>query len=161
MSSRRLRARTPSARFVTVATLSHHELRFHKRSHDGSSKCDAFKTGDSTHGIIGVIFDIADHEMQILDRFEGLGRGYEKKTVSITDHAADNIEACTYYATDIDTSLRPYRWYWHHVLTGAREHALPEDYISHIERTISTDDPDIERHASEMAIYDELHVESS
>jgi len=160
MSSKRLQARTPSARFVTLASLSHHELRFHKRSHDGSSKCDAFETGDESHNIVGVVFEIADLEKPILDRYEGLGHGYEKKIVSVADSRGDILETYTYYANDIDTSLAPYHWYHHHVLTGAIEHGLPDEYVSRIERITTMDDPDAQRHAREMAIYHALHGES-
>ena len=160
MSSRRLQARTPSARFVTVASLSHHDLRFHKRSRDGSSKCDAFETGDASHTIIGVVFEIIEQEKPILDRFEGLGHGYEKKVVSIQANAGTTLEAYTYYANDIADSILPYGWYHHHVLTGAKEHGLPTDYINRIESIMTMEDPDSERHAREMAIYRAMHAGS-
>ena len=92
MSSKRLQARTPSARFLTVASLSHHDLRFHKRSRDGSSKCDADETGDESHKIIGVVFEIADVEKSILDQYDGLGRGYSIKVVSVEDSRGDILE---------------------------------------------------------------------
>lgn len=160
MSSKRLQARTPSARFVTVASLSHHDLRFHKRSRDGSSKCDAFETGDASHYIVGVVFEIADIEKPILDRFEGLGHGYEKKIVRVSGSPGDTLETFTYYANDIDTSLAPYHWYHHHVLTGAMEHGLPAEYTNWIANIATMDDPDAERHAREMAIYATVHTGS-
>jgi hypothetical protein len=42
METARLRERMPSAKPLGVAKLSGHELRFHKRSKDGSGKCNAF-----------------------------------------------------------------------------------------------------------------------
>jgi gamma-glutamylcyclotransferase len=44
MCSGRLRARV-TCDFVTTAKLAGYQLRFHKLSRDGSSKCDAFRTG--------------------------------------------------------------------------------------------------------------------
>jgi hypothetical protein len=41
MSLRRLRTRVPSAVKLGNATLFGHQLKFHKRSQDGSAKCDA------------------------------------------------------------------------------------------------------------------------
>jgi gamma-glutamylcyclotransferase len=38
------------------------------------------------------------------------------------------------------------------VLTGARQHGLPEDYVAALERTPARDDPDRERHAREAAL---------
>jgi len=155
MSSKRLRARTPSARFITTATLYRHQLRFHKRSHDGSSKCDAYDTGNDQDYVIGVVFDIAEAEKTILDGHEGLGRGYEIKTIEIESANGDRLEAYTYYATDLDATLKPYHWYHHHVVSGAYEHRLPMDYITAIESIASMDDPDNDRHTREMAIYAE------
>ena len=40
MPSARLRGRCPSARAIGIAELRGHELRWHKRSKDGSGKCD-------------------------------------------------------------------------------------------------------------------------
>ncbi len=47
MSQRRLKARVPSARFIAVAELPAHRLRFHKSAGDGSAKCNAEETGPS------------------------------------------------------------------------------------------------------------------
>ena len=63
------------------------------------------------------------------------------------------VTACTYYATHIDPGLRPYHWYKHHVLSGARDHGLPELYLRRIEAVAAVADPQPERHRREMAIY--------
>jgi len=153
MSSRRLRDRVPSADFMIVATLHGHELRCHKVSRDGSGKCDAYETGDSNHCVIGVVFDINASEKQLLDLKEGLGSGYEEKIVSLVAADGSVIEATTYYATSIDSLLKPYYWYKHHVLIGAAEHGLPQDYIEVFAQVESVADPESERHAKEMALY--------
>jgi hypothetical protein len=155
MSSKRLRARTPSARFITTATLYSHQLRFHKRSHDGSSKCDAYDTGNNQDYVVGVVFEIAEAEKPILDGYEGLGHGYEIKVIEIEAENGDRFEAYTYYANDIDSTLKPYHWYHQHVVSGAYEHRLPTDYIAVIESITSVNDPDNDRHAREMSIYAE------
>jgi len=153
MSIKRLRDRVPSASFVTVATLHKHDLRFHKKSKDGSGKCDAHETNNIEHFVIGVVFEIAGSEKQELDRKEGLGYGYEEKTIALSAQSGAPITAMTYYATDIDPSLKPYHWYKHHVVTGAKENGLPEEYVENICNIESVADPKPERHESEMAIY--------
>ncbi|MCG7897133.1 MAG: gamma-glutamylcyclotransferase [Candidatus Thiodiazotropha weberae] len=153
MSSRRLKERVPSARFRFTATLESHDLRFHKRSRDGSAKCDALETRDPQHQVIGVVFEIAQAEKAELDRHEGLGNGYEEKQVTLLTGSDDSITAFTYYATHIDSLLKPYSWYKHHVLSGAREHRFPTTYIDRIDRIETITDPTSERHALEMAIY--------
>lgn len=158
MSARRLRARVPSARCVAVATLARHQLRFHKRSReDGSAKCDAFYTRNPEDRVVGVIYDIDAAEKGVLDRFEGLGHGYDETVVTATTHAGERLDAQIYTATDIAESLIPYRWYHYHVLVGARENDFPRDYIEAIERTPVREDPDPERHRVEMAVYEPGH----
>lgn len=85
---------------------------------------------------------------------EGLGNGYEEKTVVVIMPGGSVLEAQTsYYATHIDASLKPYHWYKEHVLRGARENGLPAPYLQIIESLESVADPNPERHALELAIY--------
>lgn len=158
MSSRRIRQRVPSANFIAVATLCGHDLRFHKRSVDGSAKCDAYATGDETHNIIGVMFDITESEKPTLDMYEGLGHGYDEKIVEIVTSSGHIVEATTYYALAIDPVLKPYHWYKQHVLRGAMEHDLPGEYTDRIRGIDSIEDPDTSRYEREMAIYADLHI---
>jgi len=153
MSIKRLKARVPSARARCVATLHGHELRFHKKSNDGSGKCDAYETSNPGRVVIGVVFEMAETDKPELDSKEGLGYGYEQKEVLVSVPAGGTIRAVTYYATRIDSELRPYHWYKHHVLTGAKENGLPDEYVEKINDIESLADPDPERHEHEMAIY--------
>ena len=152
MSTRRLRARIPSAVYLATAVLRGHEMRFHKIGSDGSAKCDAFATGDSNHRLFGVLFGITAAEREVLDRYEGRGRGYERKPVVLDLPDGDTVEAFTYYATRIDPALRPFGWYLEHVLCGAREHGLADSHVRLIETTPVIDDPDADRHERELAI---------
>ena len=63
------------------------------------------------------------------------------------------VEAFSYYATHIDVGLKPLCWYKEHVLRGAMENNLPEDYIRMIEAIEHIDDVDTERRESELSIY--------
>jgi len=154
MSTKRLRARVPSARVVSLATLNEHDLRFHKRSEDGSGKCDIYETSNSEHSVIGVVFDICESEKLELDRKEGLGLGYDQKWVNLVSPSGSRIHAITYFAIDIVPNLTPYHWYKHHVLMGARENGLPKEYINKINAIESMSDHNVEREIHEMAIYD-------
>ncbi len=154
MSIKRLSDRVPSAKFVTVATLSEHKLKFHKISKkDGSAKCDASETGNTKDKIIGVVFDISESEKPDLDRKEGLNYGYNEKMVEVDSIEGEKMIATTYYATNIDSSLKPYHWYKEHVLRGAKENNLPKQYIETISKIKSVKDPDSKRHEQEMAMY--------
>ncbi|TAK97113.1 gamma-glutamylcyclotransferase [Patescibacteria group bacterium] len=153
MSITRIQDRVPSARPVAVATLPKHRLKFHKVSNDGSGKCDAQATEDTNDYVIGVLFEISDNEKPALDNKEGLGVGYDEKEVEVVTTDGRTMKSVMYFATSIDPSRRPYTWYKNHVLKGAKENGLPEEYISKIEAVIADDDPDRARNERESSIY--------
>lgn len=153
MSTPRLLERTPSARFISTGKLEKHKLKFHKKSKYGSGKCDIEFTNNSFDVVFGVLFEITAHEKTRLDIIEGLGTGYNEKPVSVIDSHGKLMDAITYYAIAIDSSLKPYHWYKEHVLRGAKEHHLPVEYIEFIEAIESMPDPDYEKHVSELSIY--------
>jgi gamma-glutamylcyclotransferase (GGCT)/AIG2-like uncharacterized protein YtfP len=148
MSTPRLRERVPSCEFIVAAKLQGYQLRFHKRSSDNSSKCNAFYTGVETDFIWGTVFNIFAVEKKSLDKAEGLGHGYNEKTVDLITTSGEHLNAITYYAesTAIAEGLAPYTWYKDLVLNGATEHGLPADYVTlSIEVVTPTKDPDASR----------------
>ncbi len=154
MSAPRLQARVPSATPLGRARLPGHQLRFHKHSRvDGSAKCDACHTGRCDDVVHGVLFHMAAAERQWLDQAEGLGCGYQIKQVRVSDRHDREHLAFLYYATDIDPALKPFDWYRHHVLHGARQAGLPDAYITALESVPVIDDPQLLRRARELAIY--------
>lgn len=154
MSHQRLLARVPSAKKIDTGILDRHQLKFHKPgSTDNTAKCDVHETGNPEHFVHGVLFQISTKEKPELDRIEGIGDGYEYKTVMVELNNGSVVEAFTYYATHINSGLKPLCWYKEHVLRGARENALPEEYIQLIETIEHVDDMDMERRKSELAIY--------
>lgn len=153
MFSALLKDRVPSAEKYAIAALKGHVLKFHKISKDGSGKCDAFETKSLEDIVYGVLFEISENGKQDLERKEGLGYGYEEKYVyvNLLDEERE-IRAFTYYATNINDSLKPYHWYKDFVVSGARENNLPKDYIKLLERKESIDDPDKSRVDKNKAI---------
>ena len=83
MSTPRIRRRIQSATMLSSAYLAGHSLRFHKKSIDGSAKCDIKHTQIHDDRVHGVVYEIPVREKTVLDRYEGLGNGYEDKQVSI------------------------------------------------------------------------------
>ncbi|MCV0416424.1 MAG: gamma-glutamylcyclotransferase [Brevundimonas sp.] len=149
MATARLRARCPSARAIGIAELPGHELYWHKRSSDGSGKCDIVACGAGS--VFGVLYEIANDEKRDLDRAEGLGFGYEEIEIEVLC-GGDPVKAKAYRATDTDTALRPYTWYRGLVLAGAKEHGLPAPYIAVLESVLADQDPDRARHDKRMAL---------
>lgn len=153
MPLRRIRARLASAEMVGIARLDGYRLAFHKLSlRDRSAKCDIVASPEAS--VWGVVYDISKRDKRLLDRFEGVGGGYEERQVSVVTQDGQSLSTMTYYATLIDPQRRPYTWYKTHVLHGAMEAGFPEDYIRRIERVPAVPDPDPRREASELAIYE-------
>jgi len=145
MRSAWLRARVPNAAVHRRAELRDYELRFRKRSSDGSSKCDVVPAdGRVVHG---VVFEIPLDEKPTLDAAEGLGRGYQEIRCTVTTPEGVSIEAFMYVAeaNAIDEDLLPYSWYKRIVLAGAREHGLPAAFVATLEQMECRDDPEDER----------------
>ncbi len=152
MSVARLQQRTPSAIPVGICSLAGHQLRFHKRGRDGSAKCDAYATGGQKDLTWGRLYTLDVAEKPLLDQVEGLGYGYEQKIIEL-ELDGRQIDACTYVATDVDDGLQPFHWYKHHVLVGAREAGLADEYLTMIENVESVPDDDRRRTEQEMSIH--------
>ena len=144
MFTARLQHRVPSAAPIGNGALLGHTLRWHKRSKDGSGKCDAFPTGNNGDVVWGVLYHIDENEKNRLDKAEGLGRGYDECTLEIRSNDG-NRWAYAYLATDLDASLRPYDWYKEYAVAGARLHGLPVDYVHGLLNVVAVPDPDRRR----------------
>lgn len=154
MSLARLAARIPSVRRVGVGSLTGYRLIFHKAAEsDGSAKCDAFFTGDPTHEVLGVVYEIDPDDKHRLDIIEGVGYGYENRCVTVSLGDGIVVTAWVYCATTINATLRPFDWYREHVVRGALENGLPDHYVSRIMAIEVMSDPDRERAERELSIY--------
>jgi gamma-glutamylcyclotransferase len=103
MLTNRLKARTPSANAIGTGAVEGHRLTFDKLSSDSSGKADIEATGDPTDRVCGVLFRIPAEEENLLDRAEGLGKGYRKDEIQVVT-AKGAVLAVTYFATE----KRPY-----------------------------------------------------
>lgn len=151
MQTARLRERCPSAQPLGVAELPGFDLRWHKKSKDGSGKCDIVKAGEPGATVLGVLYQIDRDDKRALDRAEGLGNGYAETDIEVY-RGPDLVTAKAYIATDTDPTLKPYSWYRALVIAGAKEHALPADYIARLAAVPAVQDPEKERHDKNMAL---------
>ncbi len=142
----RLVERVPSAELIGAVTCPAHRLAFHKRSHDGSSKCTMYHTGSESDWVHGAIYQLSAVHKKDLDRFEGRGNGYIDTCISLTLHGKE-ISCFTYLAqqSHITEDLKPYHWYKDLVIAGAQFLSFPAPYIAAIEAIESMDDPDPDR----------------
>ena len=131
MNTERITERCSSSRFISRAKVNGWKLLFNKRSKDKSGKANLIYTGDKSL-VWGVIFDISEDQKPILDKAEGLGKGYDEYKLIVINDLGEEIECVCYIATDekyLDNNLKPYDWYKEYCLIGAKQHNLPEDYI--------------------------------
>ncbi len=137
-----------------IAWLGGYELKFHKRSRDGSAKCNALPSSRGRAEVIGVLFRIRAEEKSALDRAEGLRHGYHQEDGIEVLTEQGTVPCCMYLADDnaIDNTLKPYDWYKAYVVAGAKEHGLPPGYRARLEAVGAIPDPDGDRAARERAI---------
>jgi hypothetical protein len=130
MYTPRLKYRVSSAKPVGSAVIQGYELRWHKRSNDGSGKCNIIPSDALGITVVGVVFDIDPSEKKKLDSAEGAGFGYHEKTIAVS-LKGKLTEVRTYIAGAkyIDEALPVYTWYKDFVVSGAKEHKLPELYV--------------------------------
>lgn len=157
MSNRRLLDRCSTANFLEIAKIESYKLAFNKKSSlDKSGKANIIQTGNTSDIVWGVIFEIEESQKTALDTAEGKGKGYDEQTIKVIDSKGQEHECIAYIATEakyLDNALTPMDWYKEHCLIGAKEHNLPDDYISVIEDQKAKTDTDIERAEKERSIY--------
>ena len=142
MLTERLSDRVSSAKNPRRYALHEFRLRFHKKSGDGSGKCNIFRTGSDHDVVHGVLFDIDDRQISDLDACEGCGQHYRKSW--ITDQIdGEETEIFFYVAMDdmIDDARKPYCWYYKLVIAGAEQHKLPDDYRARLRELPCIHDP--------------------
>jgi hypothetical protein len=151
MLQKRLVECVPSALVRATGYIEGYQLRFNKRSEDGSGKVNLVKVEDEDARdedarVYGVVYDFPVDAKLTLDECQGLGKGYNANEVRVITEGGE-MRAYTYVADDsaVDNSLRPYSWYKDLVVEGARRHSLPSEYISQLEEFEADSDNDAER----------------
>ncbi|WBU59160.1 gamma-glutamylcyclotransferase family protein [Paracoccus albus] len=144
MLSARLTARCASARVIGTAVAAGYDIAFDKIGQDGSGKATLLRA--STRSVHGALFHLDDVDLALLDQIEGVGRGYDRQSVSVR-HDNKVEQAVTYIAPDScrDATLLPFDWYRGLVVAGAHERRLPSDWIERVQRIVSLPDPQTDR----------------
>lgn len=155
MLTERLQDRVSSAEPVAIARLPGYDLRFHKRSQDGSGKCNVVQVADETAGVYGVLFQFATDDLSALDEAEHRGYGYERSRVQ-PQADRETVEAFAYVAQPayVDDALHPYGWYQALVMAGAAQHDLPYNYQARLKAVRSYPDPKEARRTSHKTLLD-------
>jgi len=158
----RLLERVPSTNLLGVAELDKHRLAFHKKSQDGSSKCNLVHTGEESDGVYGAIYQMDSAHKQALDSFEGNGNGYHDSQLTVELHGKEH-SCFTYFAqsSHIDDGLKPYHWYKDLVVLGAQHLQFPNAYVRSIELIESVEDSDEIRRIQHQRLIERILESSS
>jgi len=124
------------------AMLRDYQLRFNKKSNDGSGKANVEPHTDAD--VWGVLYTIPEEDLEILDRRE-VGYRREQMPVHIRDVAVPDASVFLAREPSADPLLRPYSWYTRFLVEGAREHGLPAEYVDQLQRIEADQDEDQER----------------
>ena len=154
MSSRRLLARVPAAVCAGPAALPDHRLAFVRGEvHDGSGKCNVCPTERQGARVHGVLWRMDEAGYATLDRIEGVGYGYRRVEIEVHGPVG-RVRAATYVAEACEGAhaYPPYDWYLDFVLAGAREHALPWEYVTALAVQPVRSDSDLDRAQRERAV---------
>lgn len=119
------------------------KLTFDKRGSDGSAKANLRAAPGTGHEAWGALFRLDRRQYVTLDRFEGVGRGYETFWL---DLLVDGRESSVLtYLSPSHWQLSdgvPHDWYLQLVTLGARYHDFPAGFVKQLDSQVSRPDPD-------------------
>lgn len=159
MCTARLARRVPSVRPVGAATLAGHTLAWHLRGNDDSGKCNVVASRSDTDVVHGVVFELDADRLEALHAAEGPAYAFLELPVTLANSGEDETVSAAIYrghAEWLDDTLVPYDWYRDFVVTGARAHGLPDDWIAWLANASVNADPDIGRAADNRRILTEV-----
>lgn len=117
----------PASRFLKTVFLEGHRFVY-----DGFSVTWDGAVGNivksEAESVWGALYDITERDRLTLDAFEGYPRAYDRKDVEVRDRDGNTYQATTYTRTGRALG-KPHPDYEKVVLDGAKECALPEEYV--------------------------------
>ena len=124
--------RTGEIRSARHSRLTGYRFAFNKLGKNGSGKANIIP--DEASEVWGVVYRCSQDTMRTLDRYEGVPDQYVRHIVRVVLDSGEELEAAAYIARAerVREGLKPDSSYLAHILTGARHHQLPTDYIKMI-----------------------------
>lgn len=141
--------RCPGHQVVGLAALRDYRLFFPLTSHDWGGGVSSVTPSHGAN-VWGVVYELNDQDLSALDGYEGFrGPGdqhnvYDREGVFVDLTRPDDgsiprrIRALCYLARPANPAP-PSKRYMDAVLTGARHHRLPEEYVAALEKTQTSD----------------------
>src|SRR6185295_8889422 len=112
-----------------IARLPNYRVAFNMLGDDGEIYANIVKPGD---GVLGVVYRCDRDALEKLDRYED---GYDRKEVVVIDDQGVEMRAFAYIARpeSVTAEGAPSAEYMREIVSGARAHGLPEEYIHVLE----------------------------
>lgn len=130
-----LRRWVPSARRLSIASLTGFTLSWHKRS-SGGGKLTPLRTGDAGDVVWGVVYEVDGVGWkQIDDGQRAAGYRDERVTVVAPDGVEHEVSVYVAGAEMIDEWTLPFRSYRDPIVSAARSNGLPVEYVEALART--------------------------
>ena len=156
-SSKRLNVKdrlNGKARFEMIAyTEDNYELEFTIWSSKNDCAAAHIRRCDSGRKIWGVLYKIpwcrikrdASGLCRTLDSIEGEGVNYHRTTIALRDQNGRAIkrEVLTYFGKKIKQRIKTNLEYPKYIITGLREHSVPEEYIEYVKTRVIENNPSL------------------
>jgi gamma-glutamylcyclotransferase (GGCT)/AIG2-like uncharacterized protein YtfP len=132
MNWEQMQRRCPSAKFVCVASLKNYRFAIarHSRLRNCGTANIFAETGSEVRGIV---YDVSEQELAILDGFED-GYRRERMLVLAIDGSQSSIEVLVYIAKEEDDVPLPSSEYKQLIVAGAKHWNMPEFYLLMLEQ---------------------------
>ncbi len=137
MNPARKRERTGSVRQPRRVRLVGYRFAFNKLGRDDTGKANIIP--DEGGLVWGVAYRCSAEAMVALDRCEGVHVGqYERRFVEVLPDEGAQLAAIAYVALPerVQSGLRPTETYVQHILRGAQQHGLPDEYVEALRNLI-------------------------
>jgi len=121
-----------------VATLANYRLTFQQSEPGGDAYANIVVAdagllgqGMSRQSVLGIVYRCNEVELAKLDVVE---HGYERRPITVVDVEGEALDAVAYIVRPADALNigKPNDAYLSRITTGARQHGLPESYVSEI-----------------------------
>ena len=146
----RLVHRCDAARPLGHAQAPGYRVGFAKYSRvDGSGKATILEDAGAAWG---VLYELPGAQLDVLDEFEGVGKGYDRLDSLTVQGPEGTCEAVSYIASEPREGLPPFDWYLALILAGVRQHRLPEAVWEGFHGTEHVPDPDPGRPGYQAAV---------
>ncbi|MEE8282489.1 MAG: gamma-glutamylcyclotransferase family protein [candidate division NC10 bacterium] len=124
--------RCTGAKFVSAAKLRDYDITFVR-----SSTMWGGGTADlrpAPGGVVeGVLWEIGEPDLKVLDQYEGVPKDYIRKTVTVETKDGKAQQAHAYIVAQPEGYRPPSKRYMRLLIQGAEEHGLSDEYVMRLE----------------------------